>query len=75
LDFFTKVQNEIINDVVYQQLFAICTEEIKVAAGIRSSIAKEKIANQLLESLLENIAIAESRAVASMIANEVIQKR
>jgi hypothetical protein len=50
-------------------------EEIQSANRLRVNTMKEKHARRMLDSLVSEIVTVESRAVASVVAYEAIEKR
>ncbi len=72
---FLKIFADILDCVICEQVKYVGMEEIQSANRLRVNTMKEKHARRMLDSLVSEIVTVESRAVASVVAYEAIEKR
>ena len=70
-----QIFSEVVEGVIFDQIKLLGTEAIQAAVRLRTSIIKEKCAQRMLEMLMSEVIIKESRAVASTVAYEAIETR
>lgn len=66
---------DVINGLVYEQAKALAVEEIELAARLRKDALKDQHANELLESILEDVMTLELQAVADSVARKALEMR
>ena len=70
-----QIFSEVVEGVIFDQIKLLGTEAIQAAVRLRTIIIKEKCAQRMLEMLMSEVIIKESRAVASTVAYEAIETR
>lgn len=63
------------DSVVSDQVKILGSEEIQMAARLRDSAMKEKLARRVLDELLSELIAVESQVIASDVAGEAVETR
>ena len=66
---------QVIDDVILEEIRTVGEEELRAAIRLRSTILKEKISKEILDSLLNILVESETQSIANAVALDALHAR